>query len=153
MRRSPASHCCHVRQVVCTSAPAAVWDRPAASRAARISPGVGLRDGEPPRERFGWLGIPVFGVGFDQGDPVVGDFHRPVFLAVGDSGGFVDGAVDGDEAGFFEGGEVGIAVDLGEVAAGFVAGGELGEDADLFGSVHFWPQPLIPEARLQRRVA
>jgi len=42
MRRSPASHCCHVRQVVCTSAPAAVCDSRAASRAARICSGCGL---------------------------------------------------------------------------------------------------------------
>lgn len=55
MRRSPASHCCQVRQVVCTVAPAAVCDRPAASRAARISSGVGLRAAEAARERFGWL--------------------------------------------------------------------------------------------------
>lgn len=54
MRRSPASHCCQVRQVVCTVAPAAVCDRPAASRAARISSGVGLRAAEAARERFGW---------------------------------------------------------------------------------------------------
>lgn len=54
MRRSPASHCCQVRQVVCTSTPAAVWDSPAASRAARTSAGAGLDSG-PFGPRFGWL--------------------------------------------------------------------------------------------------
>ena len=56
IRRSPASHCCHVRQVVCTNAPAAVWDSPAASRAARTSAGGGLDDG-PCGPRLGWLGM------------------------------------------------------------------------------------------------
>lgn len=54
MRRSPASHCCQVRQVVCTSTPAAVCDRPAASRAARTSAGAGFDSG-PFGPRFGWL--------------------------------------------------------------------------------------------------
>lgn len=56
MRRSPASHCCHVRTVVCTSAPAAVCDRLAASRAERISAGSGLAEG-PFGPRFGWFAI------------------------------------------------------------------------------------------------
>lgn len=56
MRRSPASHCCHVRQVVCTSAPASVCDKPAASRAARMSAGAGFEEG-PFGPRFGWLPI------------------------------------------------------------------------------------------------
>lgn len=54
MRRSPDSHCCQVRQVVCTSAPAAVWDSPAASRTARMSAGAGL-DAGPFGPLFGWL--------------------------------------------------------------------------------------------------
>lgn len=45
MRLSPASHCCQVRHVVCTNTPAAVWDRPAASRAARTCSGVGVNPG------------------------------------------------------------------------------------------------------------
>ena len=56
MRRSPASHCCHTRQVVCTRAPASVCERPAASRAARISCGAGFEEG-PFGPRFGWLPI------------------------------------------------------------------------------------------------
>lgn len=55
MRRSPASHCCQVRQVVCTNSAAAVCDKPDAALVARTSAGVGLRDGEPSRARFGWL--------------------------------------------------------------------------------------------------
>lgn len=55
MRRSPASHCCQVRQVVCSSTPAAVCDNPAASRAARTSAGSGFVPG-PFGPRFGWLG-------------------------------------------------------------------------------------------------
>lgn len=56
--RSPtgASHCCQVRHVVCTSTPAAVWDSPTASRAARTCSGVGLDEG-PSGPRLGWLGI------------------------------------------------------------------------------------------------
>ena len=56
MRRSPASHCCHTRQVVCTNRPAAVCESPAASRAARISAGVGFEEG-PFGPRFGWFPI------------------------------------------------------------------------------------------------
>lgn len=56
MRRSPASHCCHTRQVVCTTRPAAVCESPAASRAARISAGAGFEEG-PFGPRFGWLPI------------------------------------------------------------------------------------------------
>lgn len=60
MRRSPASHCCHVLQGECTRAPAAVWVIPAASRAARISAGAGLAEG-PFGPRFGWLAIRCVG--------------------------------------------------------------------------------------------
>ena len=56
IRRSPASHCCHTRQVVCTSAPASVCESPADSRAARISGGAGFEEG-PFGPRFGWLPI------------------------------------------------------------------------------------------------
>lgn len=56
MRRFPASHCCHTRQVVCTTRPAAVCESPAASRAARISAGAGFEEG-PFGPRFGWLPI------------------------------------------------------------------------------------------------
>lgn len=35
-------------------------ESPAASRAALISDGSGVRDGEPPRDRFGWLDILYF---------------------------------------------------------------------------------------------
>ena len=69
IRRSPASHCCQVRQVVCTSTPAAVCDKPAASRAARTSAGAGFDSG-PFGPRFGWLGIPEeaneFAIGFRE---------------------------------------------------------------------------------------
>lgn len=54
IRRSPASHCCQVRQVVCSRAAAADWDKPAASRAARTSAGAGFDSG-PFGPRFGWL--------------------------------------------------------------------------------------------------
>lgn len=54
IRRSPASHCCQFRSEACTSAPACVCVIPAASRAARISAGGGLRAGLA-RLRFGWL--------------------------------------------------------------------------------------------------
>lgn len=49
IRLSPASHCCHTRQVVWSRVAAAVWVRPADSRAARISAGDGLAG----PERFG----------------------------------------------------------------------------------------------------
>lgn len=53
MRRSPASHCCQLRHVECTSAPAAVWVSAAPSRAAFISDGSGLEGFFWPL--FGWL--------------------------------------------------------------------------------------------------
>ena len=56
MRLSPASHCCQVRQVVCNSAAAAVWDSPNHSRNARTSAGCGFAEG-PRGPRFGWFGI------------------------------------------------------------------------------------------------
>ena len=56
--RSPAgaSHCCHERVLVCTTAAAAAWVSPAASRAARTCSGVGFAEG-PFGPRFGWLVI------------------------------------------------------------------------------------------------
>lgn len=53
--RLPASHSCHPRMVQWMSAAAEVCEIPAASRAARISSGVGFAAG-PFGPRFGWLG-------------------------------------------------------------------------------------------------
>lgn len=55
IRRSPISHCCHTRYDVYNSLAASVLVSDAASRAARISAGKGLRASLP--LRFGWLGI------------------------------------------------------------------------------------------------
>lgn len=54
--RSPAgaSHCCHDRVLVCTTAEAAAWVSPAASRAALTCSGVGL-DAGPFCPLFGWF--------------------------------------------------------------------------------------------------
>lgn len=54
MRRSPASHCCHVRSVLWMRAAAAVCVSLASSRAARISAGSGFEEG-PCGPRLGWL--------------------------------------------------------------------------------------------------
>lgn len=56
IRALPASQSCQVRRVEWMSEPAAVCDKPAASRAALISAGAGLAEG-PFGPRFGWLGI------------------------------------------------------------------------------------------------
>jgi hypothetical protein len=58
--RSPASHCCHTRQVVYSNSAAAVWVSPATSRAALIAVGAGLLAALPARLRLGWLGIRQF---------------------------------------------------------------------------------------------
>lgn len=72
MRRSPASHCCQVRQVVCTSTPAAVCDSPAASRAARTSAGSGFCARLPAWLRFGWLGnFPLIAAGGKSGNSCI----------------------------------------------------------------------------------
>ena len=63
MRRSPASHCCQTRHVECRSLAAAVWVRPAASRAARMAAGVGF-DAGPFGPRFGWLVMSVINFNF-----------------------------------------------------------------------------------------
>jgi hypothetical protein len=67
MRRSSASHCCHVLSVLCTTAAAAVWDSPSSARAARISAGSGLLAGLATPLRFGWLGnLKLFAVEFGR---------------------------------------------------------------------------------------
>ena len=56
MRRSPASHCCHVRNDACTNSPASVCVSPAFNLASVISFGAGLADGLL-RPLLGWLGM------------------------------------------------------------------------------------------------
>ena len=144
IRRSPASHCCQVRQVVCTSSAATVCDKPAASLAARTSAGVGLRDGEPPRERFGWLLIDFdfFGLdgdaeqllGFGVGQGIKFGLNAITVKAVAvAAGNCIDAANDGVGVG---GADVGTA----QLVSGVVGGG----------GAHFFLQPLSPEARSWR---
>lgn len=149
MRRSPASHCCQVRQVVCSRSAAAVCESPAASRAARTSSGVGFRAGLPARLRFGWLptkrdlpalkieqsvffdGRDVRVIGnLDVGDVKVDDVcGDPVFALGADlSGQF-----------FNEGSSL--------LTRCFVVEG-FDCDFKVFDGVHFWLQPLSPEAQL-----
>lgn len=139
MRRSPASHCCQVRQVVCTSAPAAVCDRPAASRAARTSSGVGLRAAEAARERLGWLGI-VFGESADK-DAAEGFVGENLVIADIAAIG-ANARVDGAESELRGGDEGAVVRESHVVELGVGVGDGFG---DLL--VHFLLQPLIPEAR------
>lgn len=151
MRRSPASHCCQVRQVVCNRSAAAVCESPAASLAARTSSGVGFRAGLPARLRFGWLptkrDLPALKVeqtiffngrevwvvrNFDVGDVKFGDVGGdPVFA----TGANLSGQLLNKSAGL--------------VAGRFVVEG-FDCDFKVFNGVHFWLQPLSPEARLWR---
>lgn len=145
IRRSPASHCCQVRQVVCTSAPAAVCESPAASRAALTSSGAGLDEG-PFGPLFGWLGI------FDDSE---------IFGA--ESGVLLSCIVDGK-----------IPISAGESALDFrhvgTCTGELGSkrvysgggllfrlDAaaivDFEGLGHFLLQPLLPRGAVGKQCA
>lgn len=141
MRRSPASHCCQVRQVVCRSSAAVVCESPAASRAARTSSGVGFRAGLPARLRLGWLGI--FGQSTDQNaaERFVG---FAVFVAHRADFG-TDAGIDRAESELGGGNEGGV-VRKGDVVELSVGVGD--GFGDLF--VHFWLQPLSPEARLWR---
>jgi len=144
MRRSPASHCCQVRHVVCTSSAAAVCDKPAASLPARTSVGVGFRDGEPPRERFGWLLINLnFGrldgdavelLSFSVGQRINFGLHSFTVKAVSITSGQRIDALDN-----------GISVGGRDRGAAKVVSGEVGGDRG-----HFYLQPLSPEARLWR---
>lgn len=67
IRRSPYSHCCHVRVVVNSNSADAACESPAASRAARTSAGVGFAAGLD-RRRLGWLGILGFKFVFADGE-------------------------------------------------------------------------------------
>lgn len=90
MRRSPASHCCQVRTVVCTIAPAAVCDKPATSRASRIAAGAGGGGSSGPRA---WLAMELRANEvvrfFDGGRVGVRDAQRgqcsPIFECVQDA--------------------------------------------------------------------
>ena len=122
--RSPtgASHCCHDRMLVCTSAAAAAWVMPAASRAARTCSGVGLAEG-PFGPLFGWLGI----------DRCDGDF---AFL---------------DRSDFAAGGVIGVPGITGHCVKGFGFGGAFVVADDNAGNCvfyteggHFLLQPLYP---------
>lgn len=151
MRRSPASHCCHVRHVVCTRSAAAVCESPAASRAARTSSWDGFRAGLPARLRLGWLptkrDLPALqveqSVFFDRRDVgVVGNF---------DVGNVKCGDMGSDPV-FSTG--TNLSGQLFNKSAGLVAGCFVVEGLDcdfkVFDGVHFWLQPLSPEARLWR---
>lgn len=162
MRRSPASHCCQVRQVVCNRSAAAVCESPAASRAARTSSGVGLRAGLPARLRLGWLPI----LGFDL-DASGQGLENPAHFFAGDrvehvrvfkldasvEAVFIDeslslsqrvaSAVASEELLVVGQAHAGKPVAVVAVAVGLDGG-------DRFNGGHFWLQPLSPEARLWR---
>ena len=123
MRRSPASHCCQVRHGECTSAPAAVCVKPAASRAARISAGSGLEEG-PCGPRFGWLLID-FG-SYDFRRLLNLSFHVGLALVAGHLRGLIASVLRRGGLDDSEFGGVGGYVEF----------------------AHFHLQPLSPEARL-----
>ena len=101
-----------------------------------------MRDGEPPRERFGWLGI-VFGERADQ-DAAEGFVGFAVFVAHRAYFG-ADAGVDGAESELRGGDEFGVVRKGDVVEMGVGVGDGFG---DVF--VHFRLQPLSPEARLWR---
>ena len=152
MRLSPASHCCHVRHVVCKSSAAAVCESPATSRAARTSSGVGFRAGLQARLRLGWLLI-EFGGGLVNHQ--VGADRRMAGIKLplhGTVGAVISGLIAREEAGFSA-----VPQALVDRAGGcervFVARLAVGHDGagDVGGeSGHFDLQPLSPEARLWR---
>lgn len=152
MRRSPASHCCQVRQVVCNKSAAAVCESPASSRAARTSSGVGLRAGLPARLRLGWLLIDLGGCGINV---QIGADARSAGIKLalhGAVGRVVGGLIPDDEAGLAAVAE-GLVDRRGSGESIFVAGLAVGHDGaggvgGEFG--HFDLQPLSPEARLWR---
>ena len=152
MRRSPASHCCQVRQVVCSRSAAAVCESPAASRAVRTSSGVGFRAGLPARLRLGWLLIDLGSGGINV---EVGADARSAGIKLalhGAVGGVISGLIPDDEAGFSAVAE--RLVDRGGSGQSiFVAGLTVGHNGagDVSGEFgHFDLQPLSPEARLWR---
>ena len=147
IRAFPASQSCQVRRVECMSAAAAVCESPEASRAARISSGAGLRDGEPPRDLFGWLVISLGqgklpslkvekSVVFDRANGVVGNF---------DIGDVQFGNASRDPVVAFGADLVGNLLNecAGFFARGFVVEG-FGGDFEVFDGVHLWLQPLFP---------
>lgn len=143
MRRSPASHCCQVRQVVCTSAPAAVCERPAASRAARISSGVGLRAAEAARERFGWLLIDLDFFGLD------GDAVQLLGFGVGQGIKLGLDSVAVEAVAVAAGHCIDAADDCVGVGSACVGAAQIVSDVvSGCGGGHFRLQPLSPEARL-----
>lgn len=152
MRRSPASHCCQVRQVVCNRSAAAVCESPAASRAARTSSVVGFRAGLPARLRLGWLLIDLGGGGINA---QIGTDARiaGIKLALhGAVGGVVGGLIPDDEAGLaavaeglVDRGGGGQRIVVSGLTVGHDGAGDVGGE---FG--HFDLQPLSPEARLWR---
>lgn len=140
MRRLPASHSCHPRSVQWIRDAAAVCESPAASRAARISAGSGLRDGEPPRERLGWAAMSGDGANLNfpaVGQPVLASAQIFGFGLEWQHAGEHEAAHVLTEGGGFVAEFVGLHDDLVDVGAGdFV--------------FHFFLQPLFPEARLWR---
>jgi len=160
MRRSPASHCCQVRQVVCKSSAAAVCESPDASRAARTSSGVGFRAGLPARLRFGWLvikvwesGLPKIGVVTAAPRDGVAVTHLGVVClddrvgpAVAAAKLLVDAARNG-KAGALAGEKFGGAYFAFAGEDGDTISGVGQQVVDVF---HGFLQPLNPEARLWR---
>lgn len=152
MRRSPASHCCQVRQVVCKRSAAAVCESPAASRAARTSSGVGFRAGLPARLRLGWLLIDLGAGGIDV---EVGADARSAGIKLalhGTVGGVVGSLVTDEEAGLAAVSEglvdrscCGQGIFVARLAIGHDGAGDVGSELG-----HFDLQPLSPEARLWR---
>jgi len=148
MRRSPASHCCQVRQVVCTRTPAAVWDSPAASRAARTSAGAGLDSG-PFGPLFGWLGILTDGASVADLNPetmlVEHALEAVHLVAFADHVGVLDwnNEFTGERA--FNESAVAFGKTVELEGNGLFCGG--------FGHGHFGLQPLLPRGAVEKQCA